>query len=318
MANVFYSANLFEPTMKTIAAFSPFLQVVSVVLLVLICLTTIPNAQAQASGITSILNLQYPSQVALQNGVAQVTVTFTVYYNYYYNPQGYLVFGIYDTRASNYANGTATATPDQCQTLAGAQYTNAALCAIVPSSSSGAEPAVFTLTFNSPQEYTLSAVTLIWDTRNLQSGNQVSGSANKSDFTISVTGQTVSISSTTTSSLTTSSTTISSTITTTSATATTSPTISTIASGSMTVSTLTVQSPLDNTLLLTAIILVVVLAAVIVFVAFRRRNARPISRTRNVEEEQQTPKPSASFCTNCGARLPEGYRFCGKCGEKQQ
>lgn len=299
--------------MKTIAAFSPFLQVVSVVLLVLICLTTIPNAQAQASGITSILNLQYPSQAALQNGVAQVTVTFTVYYNYYYNPQGYLVFGIYDTRASNYANGTATATPDRCQTLAGAQYTNAALCAIVPSSSSGAEPAVFTLTFNSPQEYTLSAVTLIWDARNLQSGNQVSGSANKSDFTISVTGQTVS-----TSSLATSSTTISSTVTTTSATATTSPTISTIASGSMTVSTLTVQSPLDNTLLLTAIILVVVLAAVIVFVAFRRRNARPISGTRNVEEEQQTPKPSASFCTNCGARLPEGYRFCGKCGEKQQ
>jgi ribosomal protein L40E len=86
----------------------------------------------------------------------------------------------------------------------------------------------------------------------------------------------------------------------------------------MTVSTLTVQSPLDNTLLLTVIILVVVLVAVIVFVAFRRRNARPISRTRNVEEEQQTPKPSASFCTNCGARLPEGYRFCGKCGEKQQ
>jgi len=296
--------------MKRIAAFSPFLQAVSVILLVLICLTAISNVQAQTAGITSILNLQYPSQAALQNGVAQVTVTFTVYYNYYYNPQGYLVFGIYDTRASNYVNGTATATPNQCQTLAGTQYTNAALCAIVPSSSSGKESAVFTLTFNSPQQYTLSAVTLIWDTRNLQSGNLVRGSDNKMDFTISVTGQALITSSTTTSS----STTISSTITT-SATATTT---STTTSSSSTKTTPNAQSPLDNTLLLTVIILVVVLAAVIVFFALRRRSARPISRTRNVEEEQQKPKPSASFCTNCGARLPVGYRFCGKCGEKQQ
>lgn len=159
--------------MKRITAFSPFLQVVSVVLLVLICLTAISNVQAQVSGITSILDLQYPSQAALQNGVAQVTVTFTVYYNYYYNPQGYLVFGIYDSRESNYAKGSAAATPNQCQTLAGTQYNNAALCAIVPSSNSGSESAVFTLTFNSPQQYTLSAVTLIWDTRNLQSGNLV-------------------------------------------------------------------------------------------------------------------------------------------------
>jgi hypothetical protein len=297
--------------MNKIAAFSPFHQAVSVVLLLLFCIAIIPNLQAQVSGITSILDLQYPSQAALQNGEAQVTVTFTVYYNYYYNPQGYLVFGVYDTGASNYVKGSATATPDQCQKLAGGQYTDAALCAIVPSSNSGSESAVFTLAFNSPQVYALSAVSLIWDTRNLQSGSQVSGSASKSDFTISVTGQTVSTSSTTTSSFTTSSTAISSTS---SATATTSLTTSTTASS--TTSSPSVQSSLDNMMLLTVIVLVVVLAAVIVFVASRRRNARP--RKTNAVEGQETQKPSRSFCTNCGARLPEGYRFCGKCGERQQ
>lgn len=114
--------------MKKITASSPTLQALSVLLLVLICLTIIPNAQAQASGITSITNVQYASQAVLQNGVAQVTVAFAVYYNYYYNPQGYLVFGIYDTRTSNLVKGSATATPSPCQSLIGTTFVDSAVC----------------------------------------------------------------------------------------------------------------------------------------------------------------------------------------------
>jgi hypothetical protein len=63
-------------------------------------LAVAPNVQAQASGITSILDLKYPSQATLQSGMAEVTVTFSVYYNYYSNPQGYLVFGVADPSTS--------------------------------------------------------------------------------------------------------------------------------------------------------------------------------------------------------------------------
>lgn len=300
--------------MNRIAAFSPFHQAVSVVLLALICLTVIPNVQAQASGITSILDLQYPSQAALQNGVAQVTVTFTVYYNYYRNPQGYLVFGIYDSRASNYAKGSATATPDQCQKLADAQYTKAAICAIVPGSISGRESALFTLTFNSPQANALSAVTFIWDSRNLQSGNQVSGSDSKSDFMISVTGQTVSTSSTTASSLTTSPTTISST---TSATATTSLTTGTIAS-STTMSTLTVQSPTPPAPSISDMFMQNLWAVLILFaVVLGVLGFRLGRRGRKGPSGPSVVSAPSGFCTSCGAALAEGAQFCPKCGAKR-
>jgi hypothetical protein len=162
---------------------------VAIMPILLVCLAIIPSVQAQASGITSIRDLKYPSQAVLQNGLAQVAITFTVYYNYYYNPQGYLVFGIYDPDSLDYVEGTAMATPIPCQSLAGTQFANAAVCVVVPASGSGTESASFTLTFNSPQQYTLSVVTLVWDSKNLLSGSEVPGSTNKADFAITVTGQ---------------------------------------------------------------------------------------------------------------------------------
>jgi hypothetical protein len=153
----------------------------------MISLAVVPNVQAQ-SGITSILNLQHPQQVELQGGTAQATVTFTVYYNYYYNPQGYLVFDINDPSTSNLLQGSATATPVPCQSLTGTQNANSALCEIVPASSYGTESASFTLTFNSAQQYALRAAAGVVD----QSGNVVTGSTSSAQFTISVTGQTVS------------------------------------------------------------------------------------------------------------------------------
>ena len=161
--------------------------------ILLIWLTIVaPNVQAQPSGITSIINVQYPSQAVLQNGVAQVEVTFTVYYNQYYNPQGYLVFGIFDTSSSNFVTGSATASPVPCQSLAGTSYADSALCATVPSSSSGTESASFTLTLDVPQQYSLRAVAFAWDSTNLNSGNVIIGSRSSATVTITVTGPTVS------------------------------------------------------------------------------------------------------------------------------
>lgn len=150
--------------------------------ILLICLAIVPNAQAQT--ITSITNLQYPSQVALQNGVAQMTVTFTVYYNYY-NIQGYLAFGILDVGSGKFVPGSGKSTPDPCQSLTGTNYVGTALCITKPGTSSGTESASFTLTFNSAQKYTLRATTYATD----QSGNLITGSTRQSDFAITVTGQ---------------------------------------------------------------------------------------------------------------------------------
>ena len=152
--------------------------------ILLICLAIVPNVQAN-SGITSILNLQYPSQAALQNGVAQVTVKFTVYYNDYWNPQGSLVFGVWSIAGASYVKGSAASTPYPCQSLAGTSLAGDAVCAVIPAGSSGTQSASFTLTFNSPQQYALRAVTGVED----QAGNVAPGSTSKSDFAITVTGQ---------------------------------------------------------------------------------------------------------------------------------
>ena len=300
--------------MRKTAAFSPIPQAVRVALLVLTCLTVVPIAQAQAAGITSITDVQYSSQAALQNGVARATVTFTLYYNYYYNPQGYLVFGIYDTSTSNLVKGSAAASPTPCQSLAGTSYADAAVCAVVPATPSGTESASFILTFNSAKQYSYSILSFIWDTRNLQSGSQVSGSTNTWSVTISVTGQTVSTPSTTASSSAVSSTAISSTITSTSTTATTSAATGKTSSSSMSTNTPSEQSTTNYTQPLVVIALIVAVAVAIIFVVSRRRTASPIS----TKEREPAPQPSESFCSNCGARLPQGDTFCGECGEKQE
>jgi len=150
---------------------------------VIVGLAVVPNVQAQ-SGITSILNLQYPSQVTLQGGTAQATVTFALYYSNYYNLiGGYLVFGIWGAHSSTDIPGSATATPDPCQPAANnAGY---AICEVVPSAYAGTESASFTLTFNSAQQYDLQVSAGVLD----EYGNVVQGSTSYQDFTISVTGQ---------------------------------------------------------------------------------------------------------------------------------
>ena len=302
--------------MRKTAVYSHIPEAVIAALLVLICLTAVPNAQAQAAGITSLTDVQYSSQAALQNGVARATVTFTLYYNYYYNPQGYLVFGIFDTSTSNLVKGSAAASPTPCQSLAGTSYADYAVCAVVPATPSGSESASFILTFNTPQQYSLNIRSFIWDTRDLKAGNQVSGSANSWSVTISVTGQAVSTSSTAASSSVASSTVVSSTIASTSTAATTSAAAGTTSS-SMSTSTSSEQSMLiaNYTEPLIMIGLVVAAAVAIIFVASRRRSARPTAATTT--KRVATPKPSGSFCTSCGARLPEGDTFCGECGKAQ-
>jgi len=310
----FLLSRRFEPNMKDLAVVSPFLRAVSVTILVLTCLTVLPNAQAQAAGITSIANVQYSSQAVMQNGIARATVVFTVYYNYYYNPQGYLVFGIYDTSTSNLVKGSAAASPDPCQSLAGTSYADSAVCAIVPAMNSGTDSASMILTFNSAQQYNLNIRSFILDSRNLQSGNQVSGSSNAASVTISVTGQTVSTSSTATSS---SSTAISSTSASSSTTLTASAATVTAPISSMSTNTPSEQPTSNYTEPIVVIALIVAVAAAIIFVASRRRTARPPS-TKMRENLERAPKPSGSFCTNCGARIPEGNTFCSQCGTKQK
>jgi len=166
----------------------------ALVSMLLICLAIIPSAQAQATGITSVADLTYPSQVELQDGWVLASVTFTVSYNYYNNPYGFLAFGVYDRQTSDYAKGTASARPLPCRSVPGTKFANAALCAIVPplngaGGSYGSDNAFFTLTFTSPQQYNLRVVTFVWDSTDLPAGSVVSESANKADFAILVTGQ---------------------------------------------------------------------------------------------------------------------------------
>ena len=174
---------------------------VGLAMVVLVCLSTAPTVHGQA-GITSVLNLHFTSHAALQNGVAQVPMTFTLYYGNYENPGGYLAFGVYVSGTSNLVNGSATSTPDPCQSLAGTPYQNAAVCAIVAGTASGSESASATLMLNQAQQYSLSLVTFVWDSMNLQSGNRVPGSTSESDFTVTVTGQATSTTSTSTSPMT--------------------------------------------------------------------------------------------------------------------
>ncbi|HUK51071.1 MAG TPA: zinc ribbon domain-containing protein [Terriglobales bacterium] len=298
--------------MKGLSAVS--LLAVSVTLLVLTCLTHLPVAKADTAGITSITDVQYSSQAALQNGVANVAIKFTVYYNYYYNPQGYLVFAIYTKGTSTIVNGSAAAMPDPCQSLAGTIYANSAICAIVPAMNSGTDFASFTLTFNSPQLYSLEIRSFIWDTRNFQSGNQVSGSNNAFSVTISVTGQTVSTASTTASSSAASSTATGPTTALTSTAATTSAAAGASSSISLSTNTPSEQSTSNYTEPIIVIVLIIAVAAAIILAASRRRTARPPS----TEKKAATQKPSGSFCTNCGATVPEGNTFCSNCGAKKK
>ena len=300
----------------------------SIVLLCLpflvICLVAVPNVQAQASGITSITDFKYTAQANLQNGVAKTTVTFTVYYNYYYNPQGYLVFGIRYAENSKYVPGSATSTPDSCQSLPGTVYAGVAACAIIPYTPSGTESASFSLTFDSARQYALRAIAGVVD----PSGNFVRDSQALTEFTVTVTGQAVSSSQTSNTQVTASATqSTASTV----ASATQS-TASTVASGQN-------VTPQDNTtLILAGVALIVVLALVVGLVFLRQRGTRskmqgivvpsaaprrsPPPRVEAPEVGDVTsvaqPKKGFKYCVHCGATIPAVVVFCTKCGKKQQ
>ena len=161
--------------MKKVAAFSPSLQATSVILLVLIMIV-IPTVHAQT---TTITKLQYPRQA-----LSPVTITFTA--GYLDIGGAGLAFGIRDQDTGNWVKGSGTSTPDSCQSTAGTQYANSAICwTKPPPTSSGTEDASFTLAFDSTQEYSLRAEVWMFGT----SGNTVVGSQSYWDFKISVTGQ---------------------------------------------------------------------------------------------------------------------------------
>ncbi len=120
--------------------------------------------------------------------MAKATVNFTVSYTGL--PSGNVLgFGIlYEPHGSHqYVWGSGTSTPDECQ-LNVTPYVNSALCVVTPGSNSGTESVSFSLTFNSTQQYALYVVSAMVD----KSGNLITSSESFSDFTISVTSQTVS------------------------------------------------------------------------------------------------------------------------------
>jgi hypothetical protein len=159
--------------------------------ILLVCLSGIPSVQAQTTTITSF---QYPSQIALQNGVALATVTFTATYDGL--PPGYVLGFVIvhrGTHVNDYASGSGTSAPDKCSPRS-PTYATSAVCATFPSSSSGTETISFSLTFNSTGQYALQAFAIIED----PSAKVIEASRSIQDFTISVTAQTVPTTSTTT------------------------------------------------------------------------------------------------------------------------
>ena len=294
-------------------ATSSWPRTVSLAIGLLICLTIVLPAEGQM-GIVSILNLQYPSQAALQNGVAQVPVAFTLYYNYYSNPQGYLVFGIYASGTSGPVDGSATSTPDPCQSLTGTPYANAAICAIVPPARAGSESAAATLILTQAQQYSLSVVAFVWDSRNLQSGNRVAGSIYTTHFTITVTGQTASTISTTPNRTQTVTATNSSTPTAAAETTQSSRlnVISNVSETAVTSSAAQAASSPIGTLSQTDLLLtgaIVVLATLLAVAVLRRPRQGGRAAGRDVR---------VIYCRRCGTQSSTANQFCKSCGAKLQ
>ena len=153
-------------------------------LILLICLTRVSSVRAQAQTL-NISGLQYPAQAVLQNGVAQVTVTFTVSYTdiIVSNNGGGLVFGVNlanpDGSAGPWAPGSGTSTPDACDLGSnGNGPTNP--CIVATQSSFGAESASFTVALNSTQPLVACGEPLD------ESGNLIDSALTCQPFTVSV------------------------------------------------------------------------------------------------------------------------------------
>lgn len=114
---------------------------------------------------TTIVDLHYPSQVVLQNGVAQAIVTFIVAYGGL--PSGdaivFAVVSLGPIPSSTGIDGSGSSTPDSClSSWAGQSWPGKAACAVVPSSSSGTESVTLTIkSAASPQQYTLEVMAII-------------------------------------------------------------------------------------------------------------------------------------------------------------
>lgn len=133
---------------------------------------------------TTIVDLHYPSQVVLQNGVAQATITFTLSYSGL-PPGDAILFGIYlNSGNPTLLDGSGASTPDACTSSWGGQsWPGKAACAVAPSSSSGTESATLTITSAaSPQQYSLFVGAIMVN----PSSKAISSSMSKQTFTLTV------------------------------------------------------------------------------------------------------------------------------------
>jgi hypothetical protein len=116
------------------------------------------------SPVTTISNLTYPSQVVLQNGIAQATLTFTLGYSSL--PAGdAIISGAGGANSLSAVNGLGASTPDACTSSwsnLSALFAGKAVCVLTPGSASGSEAITLTLKFpSSPQQYSLTLFALM-------------------------------------------------------------------------------------------------------------------------------------------------------------
>jgi hypothetical protein len=130
---------------------------------------------------TTIVDLHYPSQVVLQNGVAQATVTFVLAYGGL--PSGDAI-AISLSHADKDVHGSGNSAPDSCLISWGG-YTRAdwAGCFVAPSSGSGTESVTLTMKeAAAPQQYSMAVDALMLD----PSYKQIIGSESQQIFTITL------------------------------------------------------------------------------------------------------------------------------------
>lgn len=149
-----------------------------VLLITLLAVSMTENVRAQSAS-TSVSNLNYPSRVLLGRGA---TVTFTVSYTKGYNGD-WLGIAIFDNDATDYARGNAVASPTDCDSNAGTEYSNSAICGISTLKDSASIDVTFDLRFDTVKSYSLQAAAVLLD-----SGiNLIDASWSRKNFTISVT-----------------------------------------------------------------------------------------------------------------------------------
>jgi hypothetical protein len=136
-----------------------------------------------APAITTITNLQYPSQAIWQNSAAQATITFTVTYSGLPSG-GWLFFALIQNSTGQWApmKAAVNSTPDQCMSMTNTTYAGLSTCVIKPMSSSGTESATFVVTFDSPKQYSFVAGAFIMNS----SVKVIESSGAKKEFTIAV------------------------------------------------------------------------------------------------------------------------------------